>query len=504
MGILFFSSSLMDRHYRAGLQHTIFMHMKLPIRYTFLFIFFYFFFYSGSVVFSQSNAIGIVRINNLNLRPEPNKNNSPLCRLQKGTPVNIIGYEKDWLKVLYNGQTGYISNHIEYVHIISLKDKKKGEKGITDGQDVNISFNAVQNEAKDIFRKIENTNREAEAYFRKEVDIIGELNKTDIKLDHAGKRIASLKSKIKEIEKKIEQNTKAYKDLQKDISINEKYTAKRLVAFYKLSLLGSMNIIASSGSLTELMQRKNTIKRIFDYDMSIRTRLIEKKSKFENISDMLFGQKSEILSMKDNLDNQVLIISRERCRRLKILEDIRNKRSLKIAALKSLKEAAGILDKTVESFGLKYGKEQSWTKSKIKKFCLLKGSLKMPVAGKIINFYGPYKNTGFNIVNFRNGIDIKAERGEPVRAVCGGKILYAKWFKGYGNLIIMDHGDNYYTLYAHADELFAVKGDIVEAGDVVATVGDTGSMIGANLYFEVRHHGKPMDPLEWILKDRKG
>ena len=122
----------------------------------------------------------------------------------------------------------------------------------------------------------------------------------------------------------------------------------------------------------------------------------------------------------------------------------------------------------------------------------------MPVKGKIISFYGPYKNTKFNVVNFRSGINIKADRGEPIRSVFAGITLYSRWFKGYGNMIIIDHGSNYYTVYAHVEELFKQKGDRVETSEVIATVGDTGSIYGSRLYFEVRNHGKPMDPLLWI------
>ncbi len=137
-------------------------------------------------------------------------------------------------------------------------------------------------------------------------------------------------------------------------------------------------------------------------------------------------------------------------------------------------------------------------------FTDLKGLLIMPVNGKIIEFFGPYTNTEFNLVNFRSGINISAERGEPIRAVYKGKTLYASWFKGYGNMIIIDHGDHYYTLYAHAEELFKKKGDPVEAGEVIATVGDTGSMAKPGLHFEVRYHGKPIDPAPWINQGIKG
>jgi len=126
--------------------------------------------------------------------------------------------------------------------------------------------------------------------------------------------------------------------------------------------------------------------------------------------------------------------------------------------------------------------------------------LNMPVKGNIVSFFGPYHNPKFNVVNFNSGIVIQADRGEPIRAVHDGKVLYSSWFKGYGNIIIIDHGDSYYTVYAHAEELFAAKGARVEKGEVVATVGDTGSLIGPSLHFEVRHHGRPVDPLKWIKK----
>ncbi|MGW8301224.1 MAG: murein hydrolase activator EnvC family protein, partial [Desulfobacterales bacterium] len=122
----------------------------------------------------------------------------------------------------------------------------------------------------------------------------------------------------------------------------------------------------------------------------------------------------------------------------------------------------------------------------------------MPVKGKIVSLFGKFKNTRYQVLNFRSGIEIQTERGEPITAVYSGKILYADWFKGYGNMIIIDHGENYYTVYAHIEEAFKSTGDDVEAGEVIATVGDTGSITGPKLYFEVRHHGKPLDPMQWL------
>jgi septal ring factor EnvC (AmiA/AmiB activator) len=166
-----------------------------------------------------------------------------------------------------------------------------------------------------------------------------------------------------------------------------------------------------------------------------------------------------------------------------------------------LKASARELDRAVESFGAE--DEQPAAAPMVvaeKPFAALKGLLMVPVKGKIVSFFGPFKDHRFNVMHFQSGITIKADRGEPIRAVYSGQTLFSSWFKGFGNMIIIDHGDHYYTVYAHLEELFKSKGDPVETGEVIATVGDTGSLTGAGLHFEVRHHGKPMNPMGWIKK----
>ena len=83
-------------------------------------------------------------------------------------------------------------------------------------------------------------------------------------------------------------------------------------------------------------------------------------------------------------------------------------------------------------------------------------------------------------------------------AVYGGHVIYTGWFKGYGNLIILDHDNEYYTLYAHMAEIGVREGDDVRQGQRLGTVGDTGSLEGPRLYFEVRYQGKPQDPEQWL------
>ena len=116
----------------------------------------------------------------------------------------------------------------------------------------------------------------------------------------------------------------------------------------------------------------------------------------------------------------------------------------------------------------------------------------------MVGEYGAQVNPRFGTKTFRNGIDIDAAEGTGITAVAAGQVLYTGWFRGYGNLIIVDHGGEYYTLYAHASNIRVAEGDEVKQGQAIGTVGDTGSLQGPRLYFEVRHGGRPQDPAQWL------
>jgi murein DD-endopeptidase MepM/ murein hydrolase activator NlpD len=114
--------------------------------------------------------------------------------------------------------------------------------------------------------------------------------------------------------------------------------------------------------------------------------------------------------------------------------------------------------------------------------------------------FGRQVHPRFGTETFRRGVDIEADEGAPIRAVFGGTVLYRGQLKGYGNLIILDHGAGYYTLYAHASEILVEEGDRVRAGQAIGRVGETGSLEGPRLYFEVRYQGRPEDPEQWLRR----
>ncbi len=127
-------------------------------------------------------------------------------------------------------------------------------------------------------------------------------------------------------------------------------------------------------------------------------------------------------------------------------------------------------------------------------FQRLKGRLALPVAGEIINRFGQSREGGGPAWK---GLFIRARQGNEVRSVGSGKVAFADWLRGFGNLLIIDHGDGYLSLYSNNESLYKQPGDSVRAGDVVATVGSTGGQNEPGLYFELRRQGIPFDPLVW-------
>lgn len=127
-------------------------------------------------------------------------------------------------------------------------------------------------------------------------------------------------------------------------------------------------------------------------------------------------------------------------------------------------------------------------------FRTLKGKLPWPSAGKIRHGFGTPRGSG----DLRwKGVLVTARPGTPVQAISHGRVAFADWLRGFGLLMIIEHGDGYMSLYGHSELLFKDVGDWVEAGEVIGKVGDTGGREMSGLYFEIRHLGTPVDPTRW-------
>jgi murein DD-endopeptidase MepM/ murein hydrolase activator NlpD len=123
-----------------------------------------------------------------------------------------------------------------------------------------------------------------------------------------------------------------------------------------------------------------------------------------------------------------------------------------------------------------------------------------PVKGEIVRAFGKNRHPRFGTVTFNSGIDIQASPGAPIRAVATGVVEFIDWIAGYGKCIILNHGGGYYTLYAHLSSTFVNKGAKITGGDVIAEVGDSGSLEGFGCHFEIRKSKEALNPMEWFVE----
>lgn len=428
---------------------------------------------------------GTILVRELNMRSGPGRHNAPIATLHKGDRVLVLAYEGEWVRILYRDQTGFIMNRERYLHI--------------DEPDAAPSKGAIPDD--DLDRELETSSKKVDAFSKEETAVINALDDTEKALDGTRKKVARLSTERKAVELRIRELEAQYRELEHRAEVNEQYVAVRLAALYKLGWLGKFHVLASADSMFEFFLSKRTMEQILAHDDAMMAQLAGDKAEMQALLTQLVARKNEKQATTASLSARIDALKAEQARREALLAEIRGKKSLQLAAIESMKASARALDRTVDAFKTEPPATVSVPAMVAEKpFATLKGLLMMPVKGKIVSFFGHYKDSKLKVTHFQSGINIKADRGEPIRAVYSGQTLFSSWFKGFGNMIIIDHGDHYYTVYAHLEEQFKSKGDPVEAGEVIATVGDTGSLTGAGLHFEVRHHGKPMNPLGWIKK----
>jgi len=435
---------------------------------------------------------GVINSPKINIRKAPSLSSEVVGVADKGETVDVLeklGGIGGWLLVDHRGTRGYIRNRPHYIRLPSASPEEKEEPPVEKKVE-------KKPEKKETIRAdIKTQEKMVETFSQKEVEIVEGLNEIDYALNRARLKAQTLSGEIREMEEKITRLQKDRERLAQDITQNREYAGERLRALYKMHMLGRLDVAGMPSSVFDFFLRQNSMKSIVKADFNIIDRQNTDLDMFERLEEEMKKEVQAKTLLEAELNDQIRINHSETQKRELILKEIRQKKKLSLAAVESLKLAALQLDsrmETIEPNEVKTAKGES--------FFDHQGRLMIPVEGEIISEFGSSAPGNYKVFTFQKGIDIKVERGEPVKTVFKGEVMFAQWLKGYGNVLIINHGDNYYTLYAHVEEMFKKEGEAVETGDVIATAGDTGSIKGMCLHFEVRHHGKPVDPMKWLRK----
>ena len=189
----------------------------------------------------------------------------------------------------------------------------------------------------------------------------------------------------------------------------------------------------------------------------------------------------------------------EKNERGRLLAVVRENRTQERALLKGLEQAALALEETLASLQ-RQPQVLEAERAKSSSFLARRGKMASPVEGRVRRRFGRVVDAQYQTQIFRKGVEFSAGVGEDVRAVAPGRVRFAGWFRGYGKIVIVDHGDRYFTVSGQMAQIRVKVGETIQTGQVLGTVGETGSLEGPGLYFEVRRGGVPLDPAEWLTK----
>ncbi len=269
----------------------------------------------------------------------------------------------------------------------------------------------------------------------------------------------------------------------------------RLLARARMGRAGALQVVLESRSLSDLVKRRYLVERILSHDVAL---LEEARAAWTDRERARSARQAEAERLR------ALAAESEERRAQAVAR--REERETLLAALRSAK---GFHERAAAEASVQARKLADFVAtlpppragmSGPGGFAGRKGKLPLPAAGPVTVGFGKVVNPKFNTVTVQNGLDIAAPAGAAVRAVAAGRVVHAGWFKGYGNLVIVDHGEGYHTLVAHLASMQTAMGEEVDAGAALGTVGDSGSLKGPYLYFEIREKGRPVDPRPWLAR----
>lgn len=319
-------------------------------------------------------------------------------------------------------------------------------------------------------------------------------------------RLEELERNISASDRELQKYSAALDKLKKEIAAAQKNTAhyedilkrarrdveKRLRVLYTTGDAGTLRLIFSDISPAVIAENTEFLQRITAHDKAL---LLEYRKQLENLRESqnaLERQKeryAETLRRQQERRNELKQAKREQDA---LVDKIRRDSSMLKSLLADLKERSEAMKELITS--LEKRKNAGFVPSG-EAFESRKGQLDWPSSGSIRSGFGVHKHKQFGSQVQTNGLEIAAVPGTKIKAIWEGKVVFAAPFKGYGNMLILDHGDKYYSLYANAAKLHLNKGDSAKAGQVVATAGYSG---GDSYYFEIRRRGTPMNPIQWL------
>ncbi len=364
-------------------------------------------------------------------------------------------------------------------------------------KEIQILLSEEKKELKVLKRKLEKQNKKLSSVHKKEVSLLETLSQMEDRLKLRERELEIFKWNIEINKRKITKLETLIDKTEKNIQLQKQALSKWLRIVYKEGKEYPVRVLFSSKNISDLLQRVKYMQLVAEYDTTL-------FKSYENKLERLLKDKKSLLQVRTNLillkkDSELKKkeISEEKDKKRSFLVRLKKEKNLGLRVQKELLKSSKVLNDIIsnQEEKLKVGEAFNLEDHK--------GRLYLPVKGKILNRFGKKRDKRYDSYVLLNGINISTEENTPVRSVYSGKVLYTGQVDGYGNLIIVGHGDKYHTVYGHLNKIITAPGKTIRKGQIIGKSGDTGSIVGQSLYFELRKDGKAINPAGWFRTAKK-
>jgi murein hydrolase activator len=353
-----------------------------------------------------------------------------------------------------------------------------------------------------IKREMKEKKKELKRAKSREHSVLAALEKIDREILAGSAELADQRKRLAEAEA-AERDIETSSDrLVRELAGLKNLYAMRLRALYKMGRSGG-GIVDPSDGLGSVVKQVKYLSLVAERDRTIIREYGSTLIRLRMQQEGLAQRKEEILRRRGAVEAKKTELEARKRQKSSILADVRQQKGLHEQTLHELEDASVSLWAMIRT---EERERRSVAAQKPAAGLLEEGKagdnrrLPWPVEGPLLTKFGMQRHPQFGTMVFRRGIEIEAREGQAVRAVEGGQVAYADWYRGYGKLVILDHGNGFYTLYGNLSKLDLKKGDRVSRGQAIGLAGETGSLKGAKLYFEIRRRGEAEDPLLWLAK----
>lgn len=376
-----------------------------------------------------------------------------------------------------------------------------------DRRDFDSELNYQSNAIDKVKKEIEDTRRKIKSEKKKEKSTSRRLSNIDKEISLTNKLNNQLRNELNKTETEIEKLSKGIQSNEQKLSLLRKRYSKRIVQMYKKGTLSDIEKVLSSSSWRQAMYRAKYMGIISDIDQRTQNKI---KSLLIDIGKLRISLESNYrnkVRLKKDQEQSKVALRASRKKRQRELDKIKKNQSEltkyleeKQAGIQELESLFKKIRQEKSSYDRadRIRKQQSALKTQV--FSKLKGQLPWPAAGRVVKKFGRSWNPERKTTTENPGIDIKGKPGSTVRSVIGGIVTTITYIRGYGTTIIIDHGGGFYTVYSHVTNVEAIEEREVKAGDVIAYMGDAGSIEGSKLHFEIWGNGQKLNPEKWLMK----